>query len=221
MKARWVLVVVCVVAGCGGKNHGGVTDVATDIQAVADTVDGVAEVVVDVSTDTGPLLDTYEVTPSSDLPDHTDADVPCIPDCNGKECMPPKPHVFNGACVECLTDEDCGDETLICNLGNHRCEPTSGECKGLWSDFLGCGVWPIDDEACDGIDPGLGLCTCSTPFDMEGLSTCLPPDFCAGGTCPPEALCVDASVLEFMFGAAAPFEDGVCLPMDWMVVYDL
>ncbi|MFH1532991.1 MAG: hypothetical protein ABIK09_19880 [Pseudomonadota bacterium] len=228
-------------------------------------------------------------------------------------CSPLQPHVFEGACVECLSSADCDDENLTCNPANHRCEPAdgtcgyceepypacvpingvwscvqckydedcpdgkgcvpdlyacvggvpppcpgcatdddcqslwgdlqlecdvasgccqdvtglcdgvegfcpNGECKGLWEDYLGCGVWPTsENEACEDVDPGLGLCTCSAPVDIEDPASCSPPDGCVGGSCPPQAICVDASVVELMFGASAPFDDGVCLPLEWML----
>ena len=161
-------------------------------------------------------------------------------DCpEGKECEPDL-YFCNGGgetfCEGCITDDDCqslwGDFQLECDVATGCCQDVTGlcdgveafcpygECKGLWSDFLGCGVWPTsENEACENIDPGLGLCTCSAPVDLEDPSSCPPPDFCAGGACPPEAVCFDASVVELMFGASAPFDDGVCLPLDWMVSY--
>ena len=137
-------------------------------------------------------------------------------------------------CPGCATDDDCqslwSDLQLECDVASGCCQDVTGlcdgvegfcpngECKGLWEDYLGCGVWPTsENEGCENIDPKLGLCTCSTPVDLEDPSSCPPPEFCAGGACPPEAVCVDASVVELMFGASAPFEGGVCLPLEWML----
>jgi len=159
-------------------------------------------------------------------------------DCpEGVECEPDLYACVDGVgppCNGCVADDDCqslwGDFQLECDVTSGCCQDVTGlcdgvegfcpngECKGLWSDFLGCGVWPTsENEACENIDPGLGLCTCAAPVDLEDPSSCPPPDGCVGGACPSEAVCVDASVVNLMFGASAPFDDGVCLPLEWML----
>ncbi len=159
-------------------------------------------------------------------------------DCpEGVECEPDLFSCNSGGevfCNGCTSDDDCqslqSDLQLECDVASGCCQDvrglcdgvegfcSNGECKGLWEDYLGCGVWPTSqNEVCETIDPWLGLCTCSAPVDIEDPASCPPPDLCAGGACPPEAVCVDAPVVELMFGASAPFDAGVCLPLDWIV----
>jgi hypothetical protein len=172
MRAMWVLLVILLL-GCvesnpqpspGGpdvwnaKDRGGLAD-ATTADVVADLVaDGVT------STDTTDLHSSPEVSDTIDAvtpPDAVDT------------CEPPKPFLFEGACVECLASADCADD-LHCNPENHRCEveecdycespyPVCVQINGVWScvqckydedcpagvpcyeDLHACGPWPSDD----------------------------------------------------------------------------
>jgi len=124
MRSRWVLIVMCVTA-CGEQNNGGVMIAIPGTFPVADAVDVAFDLVLDVA-DTQPLPDTHDTSPPPDvhdtidttpLPDMLDAsdtEVPCVPDCEAKECG----------------DDSCGGSCGVCI---NPCDPC-GVKGGPWED---------------------------------------------------------------------------------------
>ena len=121
------------------------------------------------------------------------------------ECLPPKPHVLDGACVECLSSGDCDDE-LACNPQNHRCEPEEcGDCvypnttcmtiDGIWS----CVQCKYDED-----------CTQGASCD-EDLHACVGAKngYCA--TCETDETCV---TLAGSSQLACDVESGCCYDVD-------
>ena len=140
MKAMWVLLVVCF-AGCGGKTSSS----GSDTVPIADAVDVTGDVVLDVGNEVAPLLDSTDITPPPDTVDTTDADVPCIPVCDGKEC----------------SDDGCDGSCGECEEG---CECVGGTCAGCDSQ-VAFGEPCDEDEDCK-----TGLC-----FDQDGWVFCTKP----------------------------------------------
>ncbi len=163
MKAKWVLVVVCVIAACGGPTPGGginipLGDAAADtsdeldvpfdlVLDVADskTVPDALDVTLDLETLDVPLLldaldvplpldaldetllletldetlqldakDTTDTTSPPDTLDTSDPDLPCVPDCEGRDCG----------------DDGCGGSCGVCV---NPCDPC-GLKGGPWED---------------------------------------------------------------------------------------
>ncbi|MFH1532399.1 MAG: CotH kinase family protein [Pseudomonadota bacterium] len=164
MKARWVLtvlIVVCVTA-CGEQNNGIVMIATPGTFPVADAVDVAFDLALDVA-DTQPLPDTHDTSPPPDvhdtidttpLPDMLDAsepDVPCVPDCEAKECGDDG---CGGSCGVCINPCDpCGVEGGPWEDPNLCMEPEgvcATVCCPLCCDDLEC----VDDQ-CGGI---CGVC---------------------------------------------------------------
>ncbi len=151
MKALWILLFVFL-ADCGGKTPAD----GADVQAAADSKTDLATSDLD-----------------SMAPDTRGECEPDLIDEDSRTCAPPKPFLLDGACVECMTSEDCPDG-LSCNPENHRCEveecswceppyPVCVQIDGVWScvqckydedcpagvpcdeDLHACVPWPIDD----------------------------------------------------------------------------
>jgi len=120
MKARWVLLVVCLAACVGGSPEGG-------IDTAADVPDVVADLKREAGSEVGPTIDakdtfapaeTLDATPPSDGLDTIDIDVPCVPDCEGKECG----------------DDGCGGSCGTCAVG---CVCSAeGQCLGCGGDVV-------------------------------------------------------------------------------------
>ena len=150
MKARGVLLLVCLSA-CGGGNQRGVTDATPETVPAAD--------VADVASDTMPLYDTHDTSPPPDVPDildTTDTDIPCIPDCDGKECGDDG---CGGSCGGCVDEDPCnGEETCE---DNQCVEGTALECDDenpCTTDSCiegeGCKNVPVPDKAEPACDDG-------------------------------------------------------------------
>ena len=131
MKAMWVLLMVCL-AACVGKTPGG-ADAAPDMAKV-DALDVVADLAGEVGQDTQPLPDTLDTVsppdtldlidvnfqpdttdsidtaPPPDTLDTVDTDIPCNPDCDGKECGDDG---CGGSCGACEGGGICGDGACV------------------------------------------------------------------------------------------------------------
>jgi hypothetical protein len=106
------------------------------------------------------------------------------------ECTAPLRCDASGACVECLTNDDCTGERNLCNTTSHRCVEclVDGHCHSLvetCSLVLGsCAVKCQTVNQCPGTDPycdgAIGYCVeCQTDDDCTGTSQ----PHCRGSLC--------------------------------------
>ena len=170
MKARWMLIVVCVTA-CGEMNSIGVIMSTPETFPVADAVDVASDLVLDVA-DTKALPDTHDIsplpdandtidtTPLPDMLDASDTDVPCVPDCETKECGDDG---CGGSCGVCINPCDpCGvrggpwEDPSLCMEPEGVCATT---CCPLCCDDIECG-----DDQCG------GTCGVCDPPELSSFS---------------------------------------------------
>lgn len=120
-------------------------------------------------------------------------DTSCMDDA---ECALATPFCDAGACVECLSDDDCDDEPCLAGRCGPECEQDTQcglfeACQGSECVYVGCQT----DRECvlgatpgDGQDPRLSTCrieagvgTCVFPCEID--AQCAPTEVCLEGVC--------------------------------------
>ena len=159
MKAMWVLLGL-LVTGCVESNP----------QPSPGGPDAwnAADLVADLVTDGAVPTDSTDLTPPLEVVDTIDADVPCVPDCDGKECGDDG---CGGGCGKCPLPLLCDDGTCtepgpgeFGALCFEDADCVSGWCTQIW-DSGRCTVLcveecpePLNCERFDWVEGGFGLC---------------------------------------------------------------
>ncbi|MGM0576662.1 MAG: MYXO-CTERM sorting domain-containing protein [Myxococcota bacterium] len=201
MRLRGLVMVTAALwamAGCSEPGgDGAFTPTGSDGGVTLDAADTSTEGDVSTGEDTSEPEDVDEPETDADAPEE---DVPCTPDCAGKECGDDGCGGACGGCPEAAPH--CVDHAcrLPCepacdgkSCGSDGCWGTCGECaEGLACVDGNCCTPDCDGKECgdDGCGGSCGTCPAAAPVCQDDKCACVPdcegrncgPDGC-GGTC--------------------------------------